>query len=56
MDEFVQLLSVLFSLSDFGVAQSAKAPPPAEVSKYGVEDADVFLFVDLEPVVAKNYR
>jgi hypothetical protein len=56
MEEFVQLLSVLFSLSDFGVAQSAKAPPAAEVSKYGVEDADVFLFVDLEPVVAKNYR
>jgi len=56
MEEFVQLLSVLFSLSDFGVAQSAKAPPAAEVSKYGVGDADVFLFVDLEPVVAKNYR
>ncbi len=56
MEEFVQLLSVLFSLSDFGVAQSAKAPTAAEVSKYGVEDADVFLFVDLEPVVAKNYR
>ncbi len=56
MEEFVQLLSVLFSLADFGVAQSAKAPSPAEVSKYGVEDADVFLFVDLEPVVAKNYR
>lgn len=56
MEEFVQLLSVLFSLSDFGVAQSAKAPSPSEVSKYGVEDADVFLFVDLEPVVAKNYR
>ena len=56
MEEFVQLLSVLFSLSDFGVAQSAKAPSPAEVSKYGVEDADVLLFVDLEPVVAKNYR
>ena len=56
MEEFVQLLSVLLSLSDFGVAQSAKAPPPAEVSKYGVGDADVFLFVDLEPVVAKNYR
>jgi hypothetical protein len=56
MEEFIQLLSVLFSLSDFGVAQSAKAPSPAEVSKYGVEDADVFLFVDLEPLVAKNYR
>ena len=56
MEEFIQLLSVLFSLSDFGVAQSAKAPPQAEVMKYGVEDADVFLFVDLEPVVAKNYR
>lgn len=56
MEEFVQLLSVLFSLSDFGVAQSVKAPSQAEVSKYGVEDADVFLFVDLEPVVAKNYR
>jgi len=56
MEEFIQLISVLFSLSDFGVAQSAKAPPAAEVSKYGVEDADVFLFVDLEPMVAKNYR
>ncbi|HEU5058254.1 MAG TPA: hypothetical protein VFU21_17095, partial [Kofleriaceae bacterium] len=56
MEEFVQLLSVLFSLADFGVAQSTKAPPPSEVSKYGVEDADVFLFVDFEPVVAKNYR
>jgi hypothetical protein len=56
MEEFIQLVSVLFSLSDFGVAQNAKAPPPAEVSKYGVEDADVFLFVDLDPVVAKNYR
>ena len=56
MEEFVQLLSVLFSLSDFGVAQNAKPPTAAEVSKYGVEDADVFLFVDLEPVVPKNYR
>jgi hypothetical protein len=56
MEEFIQLVSVLFSLSGFGVAQNAKAPSPAEVSKYGVEDADVFLFVDLDPLVAKNYR
>ncbi len=56
MEEFIQLVSVLFSLSDFGIAQHAKAPSAAEVSKYGVEDADVFLFVDLEPMVAKNYR
>jgi hypothetical protein len=45
-----------FSPSDFGIAQRARQPSPSEVSKYGVEDADVFLFVDLAPLLAKNHR
>jgi hypothetical protein len=56
MDEFVQVLSVLFSLSDFGVAANPKAATPAEVTKYGLEEADVFLYVDFEPNLARNYR
>lgn len=55
MQELVQLVAMLSSLSDFGVAANPKAAPPAELMRYGMDDADVFFYFDVEAIVPRNY-
>jgi len=54
MQEFVQVLTLLLSLADFGVAPNPQAPAPAEVLAYAVEDADAFAYVDTQAIVPRN--
>ncbi|HUS68984.1 MAG TPA: hypothetical protein VMZ28_30820 [Kofleriaceae bacterium] len=54
MQELLQLIAVLSSLSDFGVSPNPKAAPPAELIRYGMDDADVFVYFDVEAVVPRN--
>ena len=54
MQELVQLIAMLSSLSDFGVAPNPKAAPPAELTRYGMDDADLFVYFDAEAVVPRN--
>jgi hypothetical protein len=53
---FIELLSVLLSLSGFGVQANPNAPTSAEIMKYAPETADYAAYVDLEAVVPNNYR
>ncbi len=53
---FIELLSVLLSLSGFGVPANPNAPSAAEVMKYAPASADYALYVDLEAVVPHNYQ
>src|SRR5690349_22909720 len=54
MQELLQLIAMLSSLSDFGVAPNPKAAPPAELVRYGMDDADLFVYFDAEAVVPRN--
>ena len=56
MSDFVQFLTVLLSLSDFGVGANPKAPGAAEVTRYGAEGAELFIYVDVEAVLPRNHR
>ena len=56
MSDFVQFLTVLLSLSDFGVGPNPKAPAAPEVTRYGAEGAELFIYVDVEAVLPRNHR
>ncbi len=52
----IELLALLTSLGDFGVAPNPKAPSAAEVMRYAPADADFMVHADLQAVVPKNYK
>jgi hypothetical protein len=51
-----EVLTILLSLTDFGVSSSPSAPTAAEAIRHAPEHADVALHVDLAAFVPTNHR
>jgi hypothetical protein len=50
-----QVVSILMSLSGFGVQKDAAAPSAAEVVKYAPDDAETMFYLDTSSLIPGNY-
>ena len=53
---FIELITILVTMSGFGVSQNPNAPSPDEVMKYAPAKADLMVHVDLQAVLPGNYK
>lgn len=53
---FLELVALMMSLGDFGVAANPNAASSAEVMKYAVTAADYTVHVDVEAILPSNYK
>ena len=52
----IEIIAIITTLGGFGVSANPNAPSPAQVMKYAPGDADIMFHVDMEAVVAPNYK
>lgn len=53
---FVELITLLLSVSGFSLQQNPKAPTPDQSLQYAMPDADVVLHVDAASMIGNNYK
>ncbi len=56
MFEFIEVITLLLSLSGFGVQANPKAPTADQSLQYAMPDADVVVHLDAATVIPNNYK